>query len=564
MSEVTGTRPGGYKTPAKDDAERALFGELRDDPADGTVDVPLSERLRERRTQGRSRTHQAAPPPPPGDSAPPPPPPPPPHVTVSDEDIERSESVIQKCAAGDYTPNDAGNSDILRDLWGKDYRWSVNAPGSGWMVWDGNRWKPDHALQIRKHARHVANIWKSAAPPPPTLDMEAEERKVIEAQRKRMLAMSLRCGEARSVRSMVEMMQPHLPVAMTDFDSAATDWLFNVPGATLNLAPNIWKSQRPERSDYITKMGGAAPADSGDCPVWKGFLNRIMGGDAEIIAFLQRAIGYCLVGDNQSAGMFVAYGSGANGKSTFIQALSHVFGDYVRPAAADTFLSTKDKSAIPNDLAGLVGARVIICSETNDGDGLDEARVKQMTGGDKISVRFLGKEFFEFTSKAKIWLPTNHKPIIRGTDHGIWRRIFMIPFEVTIPDSEQDRQLGNKLEAEVAEITRWAIDGLYEYHMLQASCGKGLAAPESVKAATDAYRQDMDVIGEFIADACLTGAGYRISNTLMYRAYETWASDNGLKAKSHKAFSRSMMERGYTQAATRGADGRLWSGITTR
>jgi len=254
----------------------------------------------------------------------------------------------------------------------------------------------------------------------------------------------------------------------------------------------------------LTKLAPTEYHPEATASTWTKFLERIMP-NAEIRAFLQRAAGYSLTGLTGEEALFVAYGTGRNGKSKFLGAVQDMLGpDYAQQMPPQTLMLKKGDSGASSELARLKGARFTATVETGEGGRLNEALVKQATGGDKISARYLFKEYFEFKPTHKIWLATNHKPTVRGTDEGIWSRIRLIPFEETIPEAERDQHLAEKLAKEAAGILAWAVQGCLAWQ------SERLAVPEAIRQATQDYRESMDQIGEFIDEMCVLGDMWEI------------------------------------------------------
>jgi putative DNA primase/helicase len=250
----------------------------------------------------------------------------------------------------------------------------------------------------------------------------------------------------------------------------------------------------------------------------------------------------------------VLHGSGSNGKSTFLDTVRHVLGGYVVHTRAETFVVKEGSSGVPNDVAALRGARVVTASEIKQGARLDESLIKEMTGDSAMTARFMRAEFFTFEPTWKVLWALNHRPVIRGTDMGIWRRMRLIPFEVSIPDEEKDRDLGNKLKLEQDGILAWMIAGCEMWQQV------GLAPPERVMEATRAYRDDMDVLKDFLEERCDLGPGLGVSNTDLYSAFQAWATANGERERSQRWFSQALHDRGYRQDPSRRA-GRRWMGV---
>ena len=290
--------------------------------------------------------------------------------------------------------------------------------------------------------------------------------------------------------------------------------------------------------DYVTRQAGCRFNTYAKCPTWLAFLDRVMDGEVAMIEFLQRAIGYSLTGDTREQCMFICHGPGANGKSVFLRTVSEVLGAYGATAAADAFINRRDGAA-SNDLARLAGARFVNASEIDEGKSLAEALVKSATGGEAISARFLYREFFSYVPAFKIWLGVNHKPRIRGDDNGIWRRIRLVPFGVTIPPEDRDRELLTKLRRELPGILNWAIEG----------CGvwqrEGLRPPATVLNATEAYRAESDVLGEWLDERCVLVAGASIQAKLLYADYRKFIEERGGHPLSMTSWGLRMADRGF-------------------
>jgi len=303
--------------------------------------------------------------------------------------------------------------------------------------------------------------------------------------------------------------------------------------------------REPRTDDLITKSTFAAYDPRAKCDRWLEFLGEIMAGKEEMIGFLRRAIGYSLTGTTGEQCLFFLYGSGANGKSTLLNLLSHVLGDYSLRSPSD-MLVTRRERGVPNDVARLKGARLVVTSEIEEGTNLAEALVKQLTGGDTLVARFLFAEYFEFVPTFKIWLAANHKPRIRGDDYAIWRRIRLLPFLVEIPAERQDPSLLAKLQAENAGILAWAVRGCLEW---QAS---GLRPPREVMAATQAYRSEMDTFNHWIEEHCDLDANlmaeYEVRASDLYGDYVNWSHANGLYAVSSVRFASRLDAKGIGKA----------------
>jgi len=307
------------------------------------------------------------------------------------------------------------------------------------------------------------------------------------------------------------------------------------------------------QEDLITKMAPVAYIPSATCPRLLSFLDRISAGNQKLIDFVQRAVGYSMTGITTEQCLFFLYGTGANGKSTFLKVIQEIMGDYAQQADFTTFTAKKG-DAIRNDLARMKGARFISAIETGDDKRFEEVLIKQITGGDRITARFLHQEFFEYTPTYKIWIAGNHKPVIRGTDDAIWRRIRLIPFTVKIPKNEQDPDLVEKLLEEKSGILNWMIAGCLQWQI------QGLNPPVEVNQAVENYRSEMDPIAGFLESACVVNPNTKVRSSQLFEAYLKWCTKNNEESISQKSFRVRMQEKGFTNKRGHGGF-YYWYGI---
>jgi putative DNA primase/helicase len=310
--------------------------------------------------------------------------------------------------------------------------------------------------------------------------------------------------------------------------------------------------------DLLTKKANVEYDVHAKCPRWIQFLNEIFLGNQEIIDYMQRVIGYSMTSFTREHCMFILYGHGRNGKNIFMEAIAGVLGDYAMNCPSSMFVQ-KQNSAIPNDVARLKGARFVSASETNHNVNMDEELIKQLTGNKIITARFLNKEFFDFEATFKIFLATNHKPNIRGTDTGIWSRIHMIPFDLTVTPEMEDKLLAKKLEAEHSGIFNWMIEGYNKWNK------EGLNVPDAIRKATQLYREEEDDIGQFIKNECIIEKGAFIPAT---EFKERFKLINGYH-KGSKVLGEYMARQGFRPNAdsrisykgkqTRGFTGLRWA-----
>jgi putative DNA primase/helicase len=293
------------------------------------------------------------------------------------------------------------------------------------------------------------------------------------------------------------------------------------------------------REDLITKLAPVEYDPEAAAPTWAAFLERVLPD--EVRAFFQRAAGYSLTGDTSEQVMFINHGPGANGKSTAQEAIAAALGDYALRTPTEMLLA-KRAGGIPNDIARLKGARFAAASETEEGRRLAESLVKDLTGQDTISARFMRAEWFDFRPTHKLWLSTNHKPEVRGTDEAIWRRIRLVPWTQTIPPAEQDKKLLAKLRKELPGILAWLVRGCLMWQR------EGLRPPDEVRKATGRYRAEMDVLAAFIDEECIVAERATATAKALYAAYKAWCDENGERPESQRRFGGRLKERGFDSA----------------
>lgn len=423
---------------------------------------------------------------------------------------------------------DLGNAERLAAQFGDDIRYcrALNR----WLVWDGKRWVPDETGNIHRIAKKVVR------------SIYDEAREEEDDRRRRDIGTHATKSEsAPRIKSMISLAKDEegISVPKEDFDSNL--WLLNCLNGTIDLRSGELLPHR--RGDLITRLVPVEYDPNAKCPVWDDFLHKIMDGNQNVISFLQRAIGYSLTGDTSEQCLFFLWGTGANGKSTFLQAIKMMLNDYALQTPTETLL-VKRQGAIPNDVARLAGARFITATEAEANQKLAEGLIKQMTGIDTICARFLNKEYFDFNPTHKIFLATNHKPVIQGTDHAIWRRIRLVNFNVTIPEAEMDKHLLPKLEEELPGILAWAVRGCLEWKK------NGLGEPEEVKAATNSYREEMDVLSQFMKDCCRIDAIGKTTSKDLWDTYVRWCEDNNEEQITRNLFSRKLKDKGLEQVRT--------------
>jgi putative DNA primase/helicase len=340
---------------------------------------------------------------------------------------------------------------------------------------------------------------------------------------------------------------PGLACLPGDFDR--DPWLLNCANGLLDLRTGRLRPHDP--AAMCSKLAGAAYEPEAKCPGWERFLAEVFDGDEALILYVQLAVGYCLTGSTAEDCFFLCHGGGRNGKSTFLRVLRDLFGDYAAHTDFATLTIERERqAAIRNDLARLAGARLVTAIETSEGVRFAEGVVKALTGGDPVTARFLHKEFFEFDPQFKLWLGCNHKPRVRDTSEAFWRRVRLLPFEVQFSGNrERNREeLLAELRAELPGILAWAVCGCLAWQEV----GR-LPLPDRVRAATEGYRVEEDVLSQFLADSCLTGPGLEVGASDLYQAYCEWCAANGEHPLSQTRFGRALGEKGFAKARTRTA-----------
>ncbi|MBX9428658.1 hypothetical protein KY487_05175 [Ralstonia pseudosolanacearum] len=408
-----------------------------------------------------------------------------------------------------------GTEDALALAFTRRYHrdWRYVAAWGRWLVWDGHRWRTEDTLAatdlIRNVCRHAA----------------------LHAENPRLAAKLATSGTIAGVERLARADRRH---AATTSEWDADPWLLNTPGGVVDLRTG---RQRPhDRDDRMTKITTATPG--GDCPTWRQFLAEVTGGDVELQAYLQRMAGYALTGSTQEHALFFLYGTGANGKSVFVNTLATILGDYAANAAMDTFMETRTDRH-PTDMAGLRGARFVAAIETEQGRRWAESKVKNLTGGDKISARFMRQDFFEFFPQFKLFVAGNHKPAIRNIDEAMKRRLHLIPFTVTVPPERRDKHLQQKLLAERDGILAWAVQGCLDWQRL----GR-LDPPQQVLDATEEYFEAEDALGRWLDERCVREANAKSLTAELFNDWKQWAEAAGEFAGSQKRFADLLLTRG--------------------
>jgi len=379
-----------------------------------------------------------------------------------------------------------------------------------WLSWAETHWRLDDTLNAFDLARHVA-------------------REAAETRTKPRIVSAI--ASAKTVAAIERLARSDRRIAATVDQWDADPWLLNTPTGVVDLRTGLLRPHRPD--DYMTKIAAVGPG--GDCPKFKAFLKRIMNSDDDLIAFLQRVFGYCLTGDASEQAVFFNYGMGQNGKGVLMSTVSGILGDYCVATPIETFTESKSDRH-PTELARLRSVRLVTATETEAGRYWAESRLKELTGGERIPARFMHQNFFEYLPQFKPWISGNHRPRLRSVGFAMRRRVNMIPFLVTIPKDERDPHFGDKLREEWPGILQLMIDGCLDWQK------HGLAAPEAVTKATDAYFAGEDSYANWIADCCDIIPGFVTPSTILFASWKAWAEKAGQAVGNNSQF-REEVER---------------------
>jgi putative DNA primase/helicase len=393
---------------------------------------------------------------------------------------------------------DLGNGERLVARYGRKIRYCT--PWGKWLVWDGRRYALDKTRVINRIAKKTTRaMYEEAA----TIQEDAERKA---------LAMHAMATESRPrIEAMIAMASAEAGVPVLPEELDRDGWLFNCLNGTIDLRTGRLRPH--SQADLITQLCPVEFDPHAKCPLWDATLELFFMSDRRLIAYWQRLCGNALVGVVRDHVMPVAYGTGSNGKSTILGTLMALMGDDYAMKAPPAMLMAKAHETHPTDRADLFGKRLVIAIETESGRRLDEVMVKELTGGDRIRARRMREDFWEFSSTHTLIMATNHKPVIRGTDHGIWRRLKLVPFSVQVDGEQADTSMPERLRAEFPGILAWCVRGCLAWQEI------GLNEPDCVRAATDEYRSEQDVIGTFLEERTLQERSIDTRCNRVYEAY---------------------------------------------
>lgn len=448
----------------------------------------------------------------------------PPSVS-EDFNVYIKQDAIKKVEHKSFPYDDTGNALRFVNYWGDNVLYSHKR--KQWFVYNGKYWESDDLDQSRVLVDETLKLMKKE-PIITSDDIDEEEaRKLFQRHIKYSRGTN---GKTNMLRE-----SQHLKAFdINDFDK--DKHLLNVSNGYVDLTTGVLYTHERER--YFSKHTPIEYTDTIDAPQWMAFLDQIFNHDKELIGYMQRAVGYSLSGSTQEQMLFILYGNGRNGKSVFLDIITELMGDYTENIQPQTIMvKHQSGGAATPDIAKLAGARFVTTTEPNDGMRFDEGLVKQLTGGDEVTARFLNENEFSFKPQFKLWLASNHKPIVRGTDDGIWRRICIVPFSVQIPEDEIDYQLTEKLKGELTGILNWAVEGYLIWKQY------GLLEPDVIKEQRGNYRKEMDAIAQFLDECCTLQEGEREKASDLYKAYKSWANENGQHVHTSTRFGIELSNR---------------------
>jgi putative DNA primase/helicase len=436
-----------------------------------------------------------------------------------------------------YLLTPLGNAERLVDRHGQDLRYCPE--WNKWLVWNGKRWKIDADGEVARRAQEtVRSIYQEARQSDPELQGILEKH-------------ARRSETKYNLDSMISLagVQLNIPVSPDQLDR--DPMLFNCSNGTINLTTGTLLKHSP--SHLITKISPVEFRAGSACPTWTQFLRQIFDGDAALIEYLQKAIGYALTGKVTEKSVFILYGNGDNGKTTLLEAVRYILADYAGVVDIHVLMQDAQNSERERAVANMLGKRFITASETEEGDRFNEAKLKSLTGMGRLVGRRIYGSAFEFDPTFKLFIDANHKPLIRGSDRAIWNRIRLVPLNVSIPKDQQDKALLAKLKAEAPGILAWLVEGCLKWQ------SDGLTVPPAMANATQSYQEEMDPVADFILERCDVTPTATEKVADLYQAFKTWCDAGGEEPLSKKAFGLRLDAKGFP--SVRQANARLRQGL---
>lgn len=423
-----------------------------------------------------------------------------------------------------YSYDDTGNAERFTDSFKDIVRYSYTR--KNWYFYNDKTWELDGKGKVK---RLVDRVLEKMRKEPIYVSDDVDEETAQKALQRHIKYSRGSNGKT----NMLKESQHLLPINAEMFDQ--DKHLLNAQNGYIDLKTG--QLHNHDREKYFSKIASIEYTDKIDCPLWDEFLMEVFNNNRPIINYIQRAVGYSLSGSTEEQVMFILHGNGRNGKSVFLDIITEMLGNYTTNIQPQTLMVKPMSGGANSDIARLQGARLVTTTEPNDGMRFDEGLVKQITGGDTVTARFLYGDEFDYEPEFKLWMATNHKPFIRGTDDGIWRRMVIIPFTVQIPEHKVDKNLKYKLRGEMTAILNWAVEGYQEWRRI------GLAEPSIIKKQRGDYRKEMDPVELFIEELCVRKEGERAKGSFLYETYKDWAKDNHQYMMNHIKFGKEMSSK---------------------
>jgi putative DNA primase/helicase len=449
---------------------------------------------------------------------------------------------------GPHTYDDLSNAERFLAIYGQDLLYLTEA--KKWLFWNGKYWETDKTNFVDELS---CDFVKQLYSPENARDADSFKH-------------AKRSNNASGLEAMIKIARKKKAISIEQLDAQV--YLLNCANGTVDLKTGEIRPH--DRADFLTRIVNGDYDPDAESPNYLNFLRTIQP-DPAIRSFLQRSIGYSLLGVVRERSFWILYGTGNNGKSVFTNLFTNLLGEYASTTTAATVMQNKG-NGIPNDIARLRGKRFVVIPETEENERLNAALIKALSAGDRVSARFLFGEWFDFLFSGKMWIATNHKPTIADHSKGFWDRLKLIPFTTDIPADKvikQDDLLASMM-SEASGIINWAIQGCRDYFEID-----GLDVPKVIQSEIDAYKREQDSIAQFIEEACETieqakatdpeayiiPAHYRVKNGDLYKAYKKFCDDNGEFLRSQRRLSQNMKERGFKQTNSGSTGGRYWEGI---
>lgn len=461
--------------------------------------------------------------------------------TTNDQEMRETSPKLPSSTIDRLGLTELGNAERFQVQFGQDVFYQCDR--NKWRAWNGRHWEIDASFQVDQFMIKTLNgFYAEAAVCDDKNEKESIQRWAIRCESKNIIENSLQLAR-------------RLPGMQIQSDQLDTDlYLLNTQSGIVDLRHGTLTPHR--RDALLTRISPYPYRPDAQCPKFLKFLDEITGGNRALITYIQRAFGYSLTGDTSEQVVFLLIGSGQNGKSTLMTTLQSVMGigasGYSDQASFDTFLEQRSDRVRP-DIARLSGPRLVAAIEANEGSHINEQLIKSLSGGDRMTGRFLYESEFTFTPQCKVWLCANHAPRITSTDYGTWRRIRVIPFDVCISPEKRNKNLTNELLEECAGILKWGIDGAVAWASDRAQGQDGLRTPSCVSNRSADYQRDQDTVGAFIEECCEIGAAHKESSGSLFNTFESWARVNGVGSMSERAFASRLEEKNFKKS--RDSDG---------